>query len=81
MSCWLRITKLSLPLTLISNYSLKSYITNGNDSSDRKLLVLSGVVFGIVHIGACIWFYIGDRYLVYCLLFIFIFTLSFSFVI
>ena len=77
MSCWLRITKLCLPLTLISNYSLKSSVTNGNDSSDRKLLSLSGVVFAIVHIGACIWFYIGDRYPVYFSLSIFTVTMSF----
>jgi len=63
LSCWLRLPKLILMWTA---FSKKAKMDAGQTTSERsgrqRMLNLASVVFGIIHIGACVWFYIGSQY-------------------
>ena len=63
LSCWLRAVKLVLPYTMLFAVSRQSSKSGGGESTTAmRLIRLACIVIGIIHIGACIWFYIGSRY-------------------
>jgi hypothetical protein len=52
---------MALPFTILSD---KSGGTRSDESARGRLMRLAFVVFSIIHIGACIWFYMGSQYAV-----------------
>jgi hypothetical protein len=50
---------MALPFTILSD---KSGGTRSDESARDRLMKLAFVVFSVIHIGACIWFYIGSQY-------------------
>ena len=61
LSCWLRLPKLILMRATFVSTKETSTITT-EKSALQRIRDLACLVFGIIHIGACIWFYIGSRY-------------------
>jgi len=59
MCCWLRIFKMALPFTILSKNSGGA---RSDESARGRLMRLAFVVFSIIHVGACIWFYMGSQY-------------------
>jgi len=60
LCCWLRLNKLVLAYTMV----VKSFraADHKEASNVTKISRLASVVFSIIHMFGCVWFYIGSRY-------------------
>jgi hypothetical protein len=60
LCCWLRLNKLFLGYTLlVKAIKMKDH---KEASNAKKISWMAFMVFAIIHVCACIWFYIGSRY-------------------
>ncbi len=59
---WLRIPKLLSSSIVLLGIQKNSAMESRGPSSRKKILLIVSLVLSVVHIGACIWFFIGSQY-------------------
>jgi hypothetical protein len=61
---WLRLNKLCLGYVILSTMKSQKAAENEESLNRKRILNLGSWVFSIVHIFACLWFYVGNEYAV-----------------